>query len=94
MPAFIHIFPDRSAIGSRLVRIFGVWYGFSTVASGTDFRGDGPRVSQAKTKGPVDFAWVPTEIEGDDLRVSQAKTQRQVDFAGVLAGSRLVRILD
>ena len=44
--------------------------------------GDDARVSQAKTEGLVDFAWVPTQIEGDGPRVSQAKTEGLVDFAG------------
>ena len=56
--------------GSRLLRIF--W-------------GDGPRVSQAKTEGDVDFAWVPRQSEGDrrerekvaNLREREREKQRE-----------------
>ena len=48
--------------GSRLLRIF--W-------------GDGPRVSQAKTEGDVDFAWVPRQIEGDGRERESSKLKRE-----------------
>ena len=39
--------------------------------------GDDPRVSQAKTEGDVEFAWVPRQIEGDGPRVREREERER-----------------
>jgi len=39
--------------------------------------GDDPRVSQAKTEGDVEFAWVPRQIEGDGPRVRERERRER-----------------
>ena len=41
--------------------------------------GDDPRVSQAKTEGDVEFAWVPRQIEGDGPRVRERREREERD---------------
>ena len=87
--------PDRSAIGSDASRVKTAIYIEGMIQSQNAGRaeGDGPRVSQAKTEGLVDFAGVlggglVPIFKGDDARVSQAKTHGLVDFAWVPASKR------